>query len=58
MRSVSWTAVGSDLVVKVSLIGWPLVYALVAHETGYLVPADVMAGPAGRLGQLRRPVTR
>ena len=29
-----------------------------AHETGYLVPADVMAGPAGRLGQLAPAVDR
>ena len=33
-------------------------YALVAHETGHLVPSDVVAGPMGRLGQLASAVDR
>jgi len=33
-------------------------YALVAHETGHLVPADVMAGSPGGLGQLAPAVDR
>ena len=33
-------------------------YAQGTHETGHLVPADVVAGPVGRLGQLAPSVDR
>ena len=55
-RSGARTAAGSDLVVKRFLALVAPRDALVTHETGHLVPADVDGRPAGRpSGSLRRP---